>query len=235
MKVTFATKCWEKDWQHILNDRRLNQIIETNKYSFDERLLIVNNVSKETLKPLMKAVDHAISLGAFTDCYFVDDYCNEAIDAIGLRREDIGKGYIYSISEWVAIHLCKTKYLLCYCGDCISTTDHDWITPSLNLMEQDSNIKVSNPVWNYNHVISKIESVYETEDFYIGSGFSDQCFLIRRDDFHGDIYKEFHPDGEKYPVYGGDLFEKRVYCWMRNHQFLRATYKHSCYLHKNWN
>lgn len=233
--VTFATKCWEKDWQYILSDKRLYQIIDNNDYDFDERILIVNNINKDSIRSVNKAVDRAIQLGAFTNCYFVDDHWKDALDAIGLKREEIGKGYVYSISEWVAIHLCKTKYLLCYCGDCIPTTDHDWITPSVELMEKDSQIKVSNPVWNWNHEISRIESVYQTKDFYVGNGFSDQCFLVRKEDFHQDIYKEYHPDGEKYPVYGGDLFEKRVYCWMRNHNFLRATYKHSYYLHKNWN
>ena len=47
------------------------------------------------------------------------------------------------------------------------------------------------------------------------------------------IFNEQHPDSERYPVYGGELFEKRVDAYMRNHKLLRITSKHASYVHKN--
>jgi hypothetical protein len=232
--VTYATNCWEKDWYYILNDSRLKKIIDNNSYDFDYRLLIINNVKEDTVKPLLKAIDHAIKIGAFTDFYFVNDHYEEALDAISLKRSDIDIGYNYSISEWVAIHLCKTKYITYYMGDSIVDSNHDWITPSIKLLEDNENIKVANPLWSYRHNEAMAESVYELKDFYIGHGFSDQCFLVRKEDFYADIYKEYHPDQIRYPVHAGDCFERRVYSWMRNKQVLRATYKHCSYIHKNW-
>ena len=74
----------------------------------------------------------------------------------------------------------------------------------------------------------------ETGDFYIGRGFSDQCYLVRTEEFRRRIYNESHPASARYPCYGGELFEKRVDSWVRNHGHLLATYKHGHYLHKNW-
>jgi|GEM_PF-4681632 len=36
------------------------------------------------------------------------------------------------------------------------------------------------------------------------------------------------------PQYGGESFEKQVDSWMRNHNFLRLTYKHGSYIHKDF-
>jgi hypothetical protein len=66
----------------------------------------------------------------------------------------------------------------------------------------------------------------------VGFGFSDQCFLVRTADFRAPIYNELNDLSARYPGYGGELFEKRVDAWMRNHGFLRATFKHGTYLHE---
>ena len=39
---------------------------------------------------------------------------------------------------------------------------------------------------------------------------------------------------KRYPRYGGDLFEKRVDSWMRNHAFHRLTWRHGSYEHRNF-
>jgi hypothetical protein len=57
--------------------------------------------------------------------------------------------------------------------------------------------------------------------------------MVRTADFRRAIYGEKHPDSARYPGYGGELFEKRVDSWMRNHGHLRATYRHGAYLHES--
>lgn len=232
--TTYVTNCWEGDWYHVLSDSRLKQIMNNNSYNFDDRTLIINNIKPDTVKSISKAIDNALKIGAFNNFYFVDHHYKNALDAVGLKREDIGVGYNYSISEWVAIYLCNTEYLVYYMGDAIADSAHDWITPSINLMGKYENVKVCNPLWSYKYNEAKVESRYELDDFYIGDGFSDQCFLIRKNDFCKGIYNERHPDEIKFPAYAGDSFERRVYCWMRNNNILRGTYKHCSYIHRNW-
>ena len=101
-------------------------------------------------------------------------------------------------------------------------------------MSRDSRVKVCNLDWDENHREAKGGATGETDDFHIGTGFSDQCYLVRTEEFRQRIYNETHPASARYPKYGGELFEKRVDSWMQNHGHLRATYKHGHYIHKNW-
>jgi hypothetical protein len=59
-------------------------------------------------------------------------------------------------------------------------------------------------------------------------------YLVRTEDFRASIYEESHEASERYPHYGGELFEKRVDSWMRNNHHLRATHRHGSYLHQNF-
>jgi hypothetical protein len=74
----------------------------------------------------------------------------------------------------------------------------------------------------------------EIEDFYIGFGFSDQCYLIKTSDFKKSIYNEINTNSERYPKYGGELFEKRIDSYMRNNNLYRITSKEISYIHKNF-
>ena len=43
--ITFVTKCWEKDWKFLLKTNLIKKNIDRNKYHFDKRILMINNVS----------------------------------------------------------------------------------------------------------------------------------------------------------------------------------------------
>jgi len=60
-------------------------------------------------------------------------------------------------------------------------------------------------------------------------------YLMRTSDFRSpSVYHETNPASARYPAYGGELFEKKVDSWMRNHGFHRLTYKHAAYSHRNF-
>ena len=92
------------------------------------------------------------------------------------------------------------------------------------LAEQNSRIKVANPTWNDEYTVAQNESIFEDNRFLKSFGFSDQCYLIKTKDFKQNIYKENNPLSNRYPSYGGELFEKRVDSWMRNNNYYRITY-----------
>ncbi|MNY60581.1 hypothetical protein D3C86_1971540 [compost metagenome] len=71
-------------------------------------------------------------------------------------------------------------------------------------------------------------------NFYIGFGFTDQCYLIKRDIYIGKIYNEYNIESDRYPKYGGELFEKRVDSYMRNNNLHRIIHKHKIYTHQNF-
>ena len=231
MTVTLQTLCWERDWKRTLTTGRLQTLSEYNLFPFDRKTLLINKLgSYSRVSSLARA---AIEKGWISDFIIVEEYADAALRFFDLTRDDLGKGYVYSIAELVGIYICNSDFLLFYMADCMPVERCDWIPAAMNMLAIDERIKVANLLWNGNYEGAKQESLMETEAFFIGQGFSDQCYLIRPGDFRKPIYGYQHPASERYPEYGGDTFEKRVDSWMRCHGYLRATYKHASYLHRN--
>jgi len=231
--VTLETKCWEHDWKRILDGERLRLLVERNAYPFSEKILMINNVKQPS--DVSKHAERAIQQGWLTKYVIVEEHAAQALDFFSISRESLGIGYAYSIAELVGLFLCRSDFHLHYAGDCIPASTCDWVSRAVHLMSQDPRVKVCNLDWDEQHREAKSTAVEETDDFHIASGgFSDQCYLVRSQEFRQRIYNESHPASARYPRYGGELFEKRVDSWMQNHGHLRATYKHASYIHKNW-
>ena len=230
--ITFATNCWERDWDILLKTEFLKNKISRNAYDFTKKTLLINNVDNR--KKVEEYSRNMVDKGVITDYFFVEDYIDEALKSFQLSKDALGKGYYYSNHELVGIYLCDTDYLLYFTGDTWLDKKNDWIEPALIELEKNENFKVANPVWNRKDDEAKKESTSEIENFYVGFGFSDQCFLVRTKDFKAPIYNESNPLSERYPKYGGETFEKRVDSWMRNHNFLRLTFKNGYYVHEDF-
>jgi hypothetical protein len=234
MTITFETKVWENDWEIILKTDRVNQMIERCHHSFSEKILYINNVSD--LKAVCLAADKLIRKDIITKYVNVEEYAKATMEFFSLSRDKLGKGYYYSIAELVSIYLTETEYLLHFSGDSIvsENTPKNWLNEGIKTLQSNPNVKIFNLVWNKKYKEAKKESQFEDQLNFYGNGFSDQMYLARTVELKERIYDHYHPDSERYPVYGGELFEKRVYSWLRAHSYLRATYKHGSYLHKNF-
>ena len=231
-RVTFITSCYENDWRIVLETPRLEQMIERNQFSFAQRILLINNVAEFSL--VEKAAEQAVKTGIIDAFYRVEDIADQVLSKYDIKRESFQGGYCYSIQHLAGIFLCRTPYLLNYTADSILAKGSMWIPVAVECLQKRSDVVVINPIWNNNYLGVKEESQAEDEHFFFGYGFSDQCYLIRTTDFQLPIYNETNPASERYPKYGGELFEKRVDAWMRNHGCLRATIKSCSYIHKNF-
>ncbi len=230
--VTFATSCWERDWDILLKTKFLQNKIERNDYEFTKKLLIINNIKSRG--KVEKYAQEAVNKKIISDYFFVEDHIEKTLEFFKLTKEALGKGFHYSNHELVSIYLCQTDYLVFYTGDTRLDQTVRWIQPSIAELEKNDVFKVANPVWSYKYIEAEQEAISEIENFYIGYGFSDQCFLVRTKDFRAPIYNETHPASERYPKYGGETFEKRVDSWMQNHNYLRLTFKHGSYTHEDF-
>jgi hypothetical protein len=238
MTVGFETFCWEKDWEFLMKTKRLEFMIERNLFNFDKRTLFINNVSNE--KRVRKQADKLIASGLLTDYYFVEDYAAEALEFLGLSKEALGKGYYYSIASLVGIYLNLCDYTLHFSGDSVVTEPVDWVQCCIDEMQKNDRIKFSSLMWDigspeHSWMEARKDSVEENDKFLVSrSCFSDQCYLIKTEDFRGQIYNEDHPSSAAYPVYGGELFEKRVNSWLRNRDYHRLIFKGGQYIHRNF-
>jgi len=234
MTITFETKVWENDWEIILKTDQIERMIDRCKYVFDEKILYINNVKDFDL--VRRVADKLIDRRIITKYVYVEKYAQEALDFFSLSQEKLGKGYYYSIAELVSIYLTNTQYLLHFSGDSIVApwTRKGWLREGIATLESMPQVKVFNLTWNRKYKDAKRDSETIDKHNFYGYGFSDQMYLIRTADFRRRIYEHYHPASECYPTYGGDLFEKRVYSWLRSHDYLRATYRHGSYLHENF-
>ena len=227
--TTFETKCWEGDWRYMLFTDHILKNISRCNHSFDYKVLLINNVSDPA--EVIRAANALVLKGVLTSFHLVSDYADAALKFFNLSKSDLGIGYVYSIAELVGIYLCQTEYLVHFSGDSmlLSRASADWVTSSINLMETYPHVKTAALRWSFKG--AKAESFNEDDNFFIGSGFSDQNYLIKIRDFKDDIYRSRHFMSERYPGYGGELFEKRVDSWLRTNHYLRAMWKHDAYSH----
>jgi hypothetical protein len=234
MTITFETKVWENDWELILKTSRLKNLVERCHHPLDKKILYINNV-KNPLE-VERYAQKWIDVGVIDQFVHVHEHAQPALDFFNLTKEKLGKGYYYSIAELVSIYLCNTKYLLHFSSDAIPEKNikTNWLDLGIQLLEKRDDVKVFNLTWNKKYLEAKSEAFEQDSNFYYGYGFSDQMYLVRTADFRAPIYEEFHEASKRYPQYGGELFEKRVDSWMRNHYGTRATYCHASYLHQNF-
>ncbi len=234
MTITFETKVWENDWELVLKTSRLKTLILRCNYHFDHRVIYINNVKNPSIVEVH--AQRLINEGVIDQFVHVHEHAQEALDFFHLSKEKLGKGYYYSIAELVSIYLTKTKHLLHFSSDAIPEKNiaFDWLQQGIHLLETNSEVKIFNLTWNHRFDEAKNESIKEDDQFFYGYGFSDQMYLVRTEDFRDSIYEEINDASERYPKYGGELFEKRVDSWMRNHSHMRATSKEASYIHKNF-
>jgi hypothetical protein len=230
--ITFETKCWEKDWKLVMRTGRLRKMIRMCRHDLDERILYINNVENRE-KVLAEAYKY-IKDGTLTSAVFVDDLAQQALDFFEIDRGSFKGGYYYSIQELAGIYNCRTDYLMHFSGDSMITNREPWIDAAIGRMEADKSILVANPNWDRKNTEAKAESLSEDAEFFRGFGFSDQCYLIRAADFKKRIYNEKHEASRRYPDYAGEIFEKRVDSYMRNHNLQRITSMKAFYRHQNF-
>ncbi|MCR5494975.1 MAG: hypothetical protein K6F15_05000 [Treponema sp.] len=238
--VTFETKCYENDWAYILKGNYLKKLINRSggKNFFEKKQLIINNVKNRDLVTefAQKKVDEGV-IDAF---YFAEDYADEVLNFFDLTAEDLGKGYVYSISELTGLYLCKSDFLLHFASDAFVTKKSarsKWIQKSIELMKANSDYICSTLVWNSLYREAKADNLLTKEEKYFWGdhGFSDQCYLVNCSVFRTKIYNERNTVADSlFPVYGGDLFEKRCSAYLRNFNLYRLVYKNASYIHANF-
>lgn len=231
-QVTFFTNCWEGDWRYLLKTPRLQNAIENHNFPFAQKILCISNVKDESL--VKKHADKLVSKGVITSYFLANEFEGATLEFFDLTKEELKQSYYYTLAPLVELYLCKTDYLVHQTGDVILYEKADWITPSLIGLGVSGRNVVANPVWDRQFAGAKSESFSENENFFIGFGFSDQCYLVKRDVFRRPIYKEWNDASSRYPTYVMWGFERRVDSWMRNNNLHRLTYKTASYRHESF-
>lgn len=228
MRLTLETKVWEKDWRRLI-------LLEECKHTFERiltpchRRLLINNV--EDPKAVAVYAERLIAKGILDEVVIVDSHLEAALTHFKLSKESLGIGYPYSSAELVGIYTCETEYLVHLAGDCQMLHYSNWCEDGMNTLAENNDIAVVNPIWNGDVLGVQKEATQRLGNYCVGYGFSDQCYLVQMKDLLNADLTLSHPDSKGFPVYGGQLFEKRVDGWMRTMRRLRATDLTATYVH----
>jgi hypothetical protein len=227
--VTFATSCWEKDWRLLLldPDYLAQRQIGHHRFPFAEKLLVINNViDKEAVQ---KAAEKKVEEGVLTRYVFAENI----LPFFSLSRSDFNEWQYYNaLAPLAAIYHGRSDYLLYLTGDVYLKKPIDWIAAAVRFMEKKKSVKVANLLWNDKYEEAKREAYRRTWNFFVAKeGFSDQMFLVRTKEFRAPIYNEMRKDAAHYPR--GDVFEARVFSFMKNRGWERITFRRGSYTHEN--
>lgn len=234
--VDFETKCWEKDWRLIADRTYLSRMISRCNFPFRKRRVIVNNV--EDIHSVTQALQNLVARHIIDEFVIAGDLATQTLEKYQIDPASFEGGYYYSIAELVGINVSSADYILHFASDAIMEgriRPARWIAQAVEVMGDREDVVVANPAWNWRFRKAAAASQEELANFYVSCGFSDQCYLIKRSVFDAPVYNHDHEDGKIYPAYGGNLFERRAFCFMRACNKKRITHKSESYWHRNIN
>lgn len=240
-KVTFATCCWEKDWRAVLLDPEYlrTKQIANHDFAFSEKLLIINNVLD--LDTVQRAAQKKVEEGVLTRVCIAKETEEAVFDFFKLQKSDfipeegVSADWLYynALGPLTALYLTSSEYLLYLTGDVRLDRKVSWIHRAISRMQSREKYSVANLVWNDNYREAKKESYKREWNFFVAKqGFSDQLFLVRTEEFRRPIYGEIRSDSSHYPR--GDVWEKRVFSYLKNRGLERITYRRGSYTHENF-
>lgn len=225
--VDLVVNCFERTYREVLQPGFFANIVEQNQYPLDT-IAIINNVDdRADAEQRARALINSGELSAY---YFVSDYIDEALKKTGLTEADLGT--IPYFINWGLVAVCTpgNPYLVHWDADVYLETPGNWIGPGIDFLQQHPEVGMVNTNWR-SPTLAK-ETLYEEGDFALGYGFSDQLFLVRREELSRPIYKHFCPATLRYPLsHLGSTFERRIDAYMRSQRRMRATYKPMRYIH----
>ncbi len=231
MGVTFASSCRQQDWQKLILDKKylLENMINRHGFAFEERMLIMSDVCNPGA--IEKHGAELVRRGVLTGFHFAEDHIGPLLKFFQLKSQDFSdEAYWEALGILCAIYLCRTKYLLYCASDTHLKEQVVWIPRSIAMLEKKEHYKVAGLIPGGQYLQTQKESRETKDDFFVSDAkFSGRLFLVRTGDFRRPIYSEQTKEMAFLP--GCDFFARRVFCFMKNHNWKKITYRYGSYYH----
>jgi hypothetical protein len=231
--VDLCVNCYERTYREVLSPGFFERVAREHAHPFERHTAIVNNVAdRADAEARARALADAGELHAW---YFVEDHIEEALERTGMTADALGRSPHFTDWGLVLVSVPGPDWLV-HCDPEVRMLEaHDWITPSLELMESDPRVMIANPRWyapTPRHDTLARTTLERVGRFALGLGFSDQLFLGRRSQLAAPIYRQRCLASRRYPMANVALsFEARLDAWMRHHERLRANFLDATYAH----
>jgi len=228
--VEFVINCFERNIEEVTSPGFLSRAVDQHLFPFASRTLLVNNV--DDLARARDLAAAAVRRGEVDRYLFVDELLDRALAVTDLRIADFGR-YLHWSDCCLTALVADGPEMLCYVDvDLTLHEHHDWISTALDVMADDRRVAVGNPNW----VMASGESTVAAEadeagdGFYLGYGFTDQVFLVRRSQFAQPLRRRWLPLWLDCPAtlrwvgaQGGMFFEQIADGYMRRKHLMRVT------------
>jgi len=229
ISVDLIINCYEKT-QKVLDKSFIYKVLDQNKYKFKNIFIVVNNVKDK--KGVVSKVSKLKKKRVINDYFFVEDYIDDVLKLVKLKKEDLEPIPHYTDWALVSLYIAKSEYLLHWDPDVYLERPVDWITPSIKKLDKNKNFIIASPLWGFQKSVIKHESYDEDEEFSYNKDFSDQIFLTKKENLLKPIYKYNHIYSLRFPLaHIGSTFEKRIDGYMKKKNKTRLIFKEAVYVH----
>lgn len=228
--VEFVINCFERNIEEVTAPGWLTRAVEQHHHQFTLRTLLVNNVTDRA--EAARLADACVFRGEVDRWFWVADFFDEGLRMTGLRRRDFGSFLHWSDCCLAALALPGPDWL-CYADVDLFLDDNsdDWVARGVGILQRDPQLLVANPVWrNQGAPPAVVEADAVANDHFVGYGFADQVFLVRRSALTASLLRRWLPLWLDVPVtmrwamaHEGLFFEQIVDGFMRRRRLLRAT------------
>jgi len=220
--VALVVNTFERTRNAVLTPGFFSTIEEANRRTFEEKVLLINNV--ENVDSAAGEAGMLLEIGKITSFHFVAGHLDDVLSAVELRLSDLEPMLHWSDCTLVSPFLVRSPYML-YCDtDVVMQEPANWVDDGCDLLARRDDVLVVNargPDWTPKSELR----VGALGPFSLGYGFSDQLWLARPDDFRQPIYNYSAPASAQYPAsHVCRVFEQRVDSYMRRSRRLRAVH-----------
>ncbi len=227
--VDLVINVFERTLRSTLAPGTISAIVNSNRHDFRRKIILINNVNDRAEASVLGKT--LVDTGEIDNFYFVGDMLETALSELGLSHDEINPFPHYTDWALVSVVLPDSSPFLCHWDAEVQLAEPaDWISPSIEIMKNDSRVAVANPNWRKGGL--EEATIFEVGPFAIGYGFSDQLYLIRVEEFRKAIYQFYAFASLRGPLsHITTIFEQRVDSYMRCNRRLRATYRMATYYH----
>ncbi|HET7802548.1 MAG TPA: hypothetical protein VFL38_19155 [Humibacillus xanthopallidus] len=191
--VGVVVNCYERTYREVLTPGFFTELVSRNRYPFDEVVALINNV--EDVSDATERARAMVSSGEISSFVFVADLLDRALRSSGLSRRALRRRP-YLIDYGLAMpHAVSTDWLLGWDAEARLLDPTDWVSPSIDFMIDERRVFHASLGWpaRAEEPGALGEAVEVQGPYSLNYGFSDQVFLLRRQELLGPIYRSFAP------------------------------------------
>jgi hypothetical protein len=228
--VDFFVNCFERDYREVLSDGFVRRKAARFNHPFRRLIVTINNVND--LSDAKRLADAALAAGHLDRVLYVREELPRALKQCGLTERSLRRVIHFLDFLLVTVTSTDADYVAHCSADVEQDTVFDWITPAIEQLRSNERYLVANPSWTSNLDVLSREALTREGPYFVGPGFSDQCFLVEQRRLAQPVYQCRHESMRRFPMADmGAIFEARVDAYMRQHGLLRLTDSRVSYSH----